>query len=149
MTQRSEPSEIISFTLHNFRAFGPYKESDGQLPIFHLKTESMALIHCHLEYPLIGLSTPKQSLFSDDKHFIKISNTWRQGQSMMMYGHSIAKVQANVRTMLGSNIEHGSYLSLGDGLRHFAYQKEQRFYNGVTLEQIHGESNLNGIHGRR
>jgi hypothetical protein len=26
-----------------------------------------------------------------------------------------------------------------DGLRHFAYQKEELFYNGVTLEDIHGE----------
>lgn len=33
-----------------------------------------------------------------------------------------------------------------DGLRHYAYQKEQRFYNGVTLEQIHSGSNVNGIH---
>ncbi|KAL1650215.1 hypothetical protein SLS58_001026 [Diplodia intermedia] len=38
--------------------------------------------------------------------------------------------------------------SQGDGLRHFAYQKEQKFYNGVTLEDIHGEhaTNVNGIH---
>lgn len=26
-----------------------------------------------------------------------------------------------------------------DGLRHFAYQKEEKFYNGVTLGDIHGE----------
>ena len=39
--------------------------------------------------------------------------------------------------------------TLGDGLRHFAYQKEERFYNGVTLDDIHGEdrTNVNGIHG--
>lgn len=38
---------------------------------------------------------------------------------------------------------------LGDGLRHFAYQKEKMFYNGVTLVDIHGESrtNVNGIQG--
>ena len=36
----------------------------------------------------------------------------------------------------------------GDGLRHFGYQKEQRFYNGVTLDQIHSESTVNGIHGQ-
>ena len=37
----------------------------------------------------------------------------------------------------------------GDGLRHFAYQKEQKFYNGVTLNDIHGENstNINGIQG--
>ena len=29
-----------------------------------------------------------------------------------------------------------------DGLRHFAYQKEAKFYNGVTLDQIHG---TNGV----
>ena len=68
---------------------------------------------------------------------------------MMTCGPSTAKVQANVRKILASGTEHGTYLNLGDGLRHFAYQKEQRFYNGVTLEQIHGESNVNGIHGRR
>ncbi|KAL8694634.1 MAG: hypothetical protein Q9218_000729 [Villophora microphyllina] len=36
----------------------------------------------------------------------------------------------------------------GDGLRHFAYQKEQRFYNGVTLDDIHtgSESTVNGVH---
>ncbi|KAG8626470.1 hypothetical protein KVT40_005415 [Elsinoe batatas] len=34
-----------------------------------------------------------------------------------------------------------------DGLRHFADQKSGKFYNGVTLEAIHGErkSNVNGI----
>ena len=34
-----------------------------------------------------------------------------------------------------------------DGLRHFAYQKEAKFYNGVTLSDIHGPgaSNVNGI----
>ena len=34
-----------------------------------------------------------------------------------------------------------------DGFRHFAYQKEAKFYNGITLEDIHGEnsSNVNGI----
>ena len=34
-----------------------------------------------------------------------------------------------------------------DGLRHFAYQKEQKFYNNVTLDDIHGEdkSFVNGI----
>jgi len=36
-----------------------------------------------------------------------------------------------------------------DGLRHFGYQKEKVFYNGVTLNDIHGEhaTNVNGIHG--
>lgn len=29
-----------------------------------------------------------------------------------------------------------------DGLRHFAYQKEAKFYNGITLDHIHG---TNGI----
>ncbi|KUI52648.1 hypothetical protein VP1G_00130 [Cytospora mali] len=39
-----------------------------------------------------------------------------------------------------------------DGFRHFAYQKEARFYNGVTLEDIHGrdsngkKTTVNGIH---
>jgi hypothetical protein len=37
-----------------------------------------------------------------------------------------------------------------DGLRHFGYQKEKVFYNGVTLDDIHGTngkecSNVNGI----
>ncbi|KLJ09177.1 hypothetical protein EMPG_15391 [Blastomyces silverae] len=36
---------------------------------------------------------------------------------------------------------------VGDGLRHFGYQKEKRFYNGVTMEDIHGskDSTVNGI----
>lgn len=34
----------------------------------------------------------------------------------------------------------------GDGLRHFGYQKEAKFYNGVTLDDIHnGKTNVNGI----
>lgn len=34
----------------------------------------------------------------------------------------------------------------GDGLRHFAYQKEAKFYNGVTLDDIHSDnSTINGI----
>jgi hypothetical protein len=37
-----------------------------------------------------------------------------------------------------------------DGLRHFGYQKEQRFYNDLTLDEIHGrngveKTNRNGI----
>ncbi|OIW30077.1 hypothetical protein CONLIGDRAFT_654392 [Coniochaeta ligniaria NRRL 30616] len=38
-----------------------------------------------------------------------------------------------------------------DGLRHFAYQKEKKFYNGVTMDAIHGtdscgnKSTVNGI----
>ncbi|OJD20827.1 hypothetical protein ACJ73_07837 [Blastomyces percursus] len=34
-----------------------------------------------------------------------------------------------------------------DGLRHFGYQKEKRFYNGVAMEDIHGskDSTVNGI----
>ncbi|KAK3112835.1 hypothetical protein LTR53_010466 [Teratosphaeriaceae sp. CCFEE 6253] len=37
-----------------------------------------------------------------------------------------------------------------DGLRHFGYQQEARFYNGVTLDEIHGtngvkKTNVNGI----
>jgi len=36
-----------------------------------------------------------------------------------------------------------------DGLRHFGYQKEKVFYNGVTLDDIHGENctDVNGIGG--
>ncbi|KAL9635945.1 MAG: hypothetical protein Q9164_003144 [Protoblastenia rupestris] len=35
-----------------------------------------------------------------------------------------------------------------DGLRHVAYQKAEKFYNGVTLDDIHGvnKANVNGIH---
>ncbi|KAK6400335.1 hypothetical protein LTR81_024384 [Elasticomyces elasticus] len=37
-----------------------------------------------------------------------------------------------------------------DGLRHFGYQREAKFYHGVTLDDIHGtngheKSNVNGI----
>jgi len=37
-----------------------------------------------------------------------------------------------------------------DGLRHFAYQKERLFYNGVTMEDIHSPNcrNVNGIGGK-
>jgi hypothetical protein len=39
--------------------------------------------------------------------------------------------------------------NIGDGLRHYGYQKEAKFYNGVTLEDIHGPNatNINGIGG--
>ncbi|KAF2398523.1 hypothetical protein EJ06DRAFT_544181 [Trichodelitschia bisporula] len=35
-----------------------------------------------------------------------------------------------------------------DGLRHFGYQKEGKFYNGVTIDDIHGEhkTDILGIH---
>ncbi|KAI0119328.1 hypothetical protein F4814DRAFT_236141 [Daldinia grandis] len=39
-----------------------------------------------------------------------------------------------------------------DGLRHYAYQREARFYNGVTMDDIHGvgaggaRTTVNGIH---
>jgi hypothetical protein len=40
----------------------------------------------------------------------------------------------------------------GDGLRHYGYQKEKKFYNGVTMEDIHNpqpgkDPNVNGIQG--
>ncbi|KAF6823004.1 hypothetical protein CMUS01_10862 [Colletotrichum musicola] len=41
-----------------------------------------------------------------------------------------------------------------DGLRHFGYQEEERFYNGVTMDQVHAvddegnRSTVNGIQGR-
>lgn len=37
----------------------------------------------------------------------------------------------------------------GDGLRHFGYQKERKFYNGVTMDDIHAEpkSTVLGIQG--
>lgn len=40
-----------------------------------------------------------------------------------------------------------------DGLRHFGYLREERFYNNVTMEQVHGtdangnKSTVNGIQG--
>lgn len=40
-----------------------------------------------------------------------------------------------------------------DGLRHFAYQKEKKFYNGVTMDDIHSmdsngdKTTVNGIQG--
>ena len=40
-----------------------------------------------------------------------------------------------------------------DGLRHFGYQKEKLFYNGITMKDIHAldekgqKSTVNGIHG--
>lgn len=38
----------------------------------------------------------------------------------------------------------------GDGLRHYGYQKEKKFYNGVTMADIHGENKslVNGIQGK-
>jgi hypothetical protein len=35
-----------------------------------------------------------------------------------------------------------------DGLRHFAYQKEELFYNGVTLGDIHGEGFVKTRNGK-
>ena len=38
---------------------------------------------------------------------------------------------------------------IGDGLRHFAYQKARKFYNGVTMDQIHAEgSTVLGVHSK-
>lgn len=74
----------------------------------------------------------------------------RPEQSTTIYGLSTAKVLVNVRFRPSSEMQHGVLMSVitGDGLRHFGYQKEQRFYNGVTLDQIHSESTVNGIHGQ-
>ena len=42
-----------------------------------------------------------------------------------------------------------------DGLRHYGYQKDRKFYNGVTMEQVHGsdehgkKNTINGIQGTR
>ena len=41
-----------------------------------------------------------------------------------------------------------------DGLRHYGYQTEKVFYNGVTMDDIHGEdengikTTVNGIQGK-
>ncbi|KAJ9649503.1 hypothetical protein H2199_000278 [Coniosporium tulheliwenetii] len=52
------------------------------------------------------------------------------GLSMTTSGRSTLKAAASVR----------------DGLRHFAYQKEAKFYNGVTMDDIHAEGSVvNGI----
>lgn len=61
-----------------------------------------------------------------------------------MCGPSTPKAAVNVRLIFLRN----KYLliQLGDGLRHFAYQKEAKFYNGVTLDDIHSDdSTVNGI----
>lgn len=40
-----------------------------------------------------------------------------------------------------------------DGLRHFGYQKEEKFYNGVSMDEVHAvdeegrRSTVNGIQG--
>lgn len=69
----------------------------------------------------------------------------------MTYGPSIPRAAVNVRLpgtpVLLLQLVNGSSRSPGDGLRHFAYQKAQRFYNNVTLDDIHGphKTNVNGI----
>ena len=71
----------------------------------------------------------------------------------MMSGLSIRRAAASVRLSHTLRLHVDPVLipaSAGDGLRHFAYQEEQIFYNGVTMEDIHGEhrTNVNGIHGK-
>ena len=69
---------------------------------------------------------------------------------MTIYGRSTARVLASVNVSEAVLLDAIStdVSMLGDGLRHFAYQKERKFYNGVTLEEIHSESTVNGIQGR-
>jgi hypothetical protein len=64
---------------------------------------------------------------------------------MTTSGPSTHRVAVNVRD-LSISIMRQALKHTGDGLRHFAYQKEAKFYNGVTLDNIHTEkSTINGI----
>lgn len=65
-----------------------------------------------------------------------------------MFGPSIlSRAHSVLTTHLGNAFNTNA--ATGDGLRHFAYQNERKFYNGVTLDDIHGDhkSTVNGIHG--
>ena len=68
---------------------------------------------------------------------------------MMMSGHSILKVPHNVMNFSSCCCSWSEAPTTGDGLRHFAHQESGKFYNGTTLEDIHGDrkSDVNGIHG--
>ena len=70
---------------------------------------------------------------------------------MMMFGVSILKVVANVRFQPQKLVRrvYSPNSQIGDGLRHYGYQKEKKFYNGVTIDDIHGPdaTNVNGIGG--
>jgi hypothetical protein len=65
---------------------------------------------------------------------------------MMTLGRSTRKVVVNVYLTV---VLRPILTLLGDGLRHYGYQKEKKFYNGVTIEDIHGpdKTNVNGVHG--
>ena len=108
----------------------------------------MLIRHCYLRislnWPLDAQTKPffgRQAFHQDIKHLAPRTvndDIW----TFNSQGSSQCENHASLET------GYETYLNLGDGLRHFAYQKEQRFYNGVTLEQIHGESNVNGIQGK-
>jgi hypothetical protein len=69
---------------------------------------------------------------------------------MMIPGLSTHREAANVRFIHKTWCDYGSFIfEKGDGLRHFGYQKLGKFYNGVTLDDIHGvnATNVNGIGG--
>ncbi|KAI4189471.1 MAG: hypothetical protein L6R41_001433 [Letrouitia leprolyta] len=76
----------------------------------------------------------------------------RYGSNTTMLEHNFSAIEQSYgRISLNWPLDAQKYnrTSEGDGLlRHFAYQKEKKFYNGVTLEDIHliKESNVNGIH---
>lgn len=75
----------------------------------------------------------------------------------MTCGRSTRRAALNVRlpslsfSLFAPSSEPPTWTKLngrpGDGLRHFACQKTQRFYNNVTLDDIHGpnKTNVNGI----
>ncbi|KAI4187830.1 MAG: hypothetical protein LQ348_004022 [Seirophora lacunosa] len=67
----------------------------------------------------------------------------------MTSGRSILKVARSVcRHLDVTDCTDPDDFCKGDGLRHFAYQSEQKFYNGITLHDIHSndQSTVNGVH---
>jgi len=75
----------------------------------------------------------------------------RPAASTMTSGRSTPRAVANVTAI--TDLRQPRMLTpqrgKGDGLRHFGYQKERKFYNGVTMDDIHAEpkSTVLGIQG--
>lgn len=120
-----------------YSAWGLYGPED-ELGMLNRLTDERVVIAAHQEVQTgvrITLDLPLSAQTPSGKAFF---------QRRLFHQELIKKSPRIVNDDVWTFNSQGS--SQWDGLRHFAYQHEELFYNGVTMDDIHGGGTRNGIH---
>lgn len=110
-------------------------------------------ICCLLRYTILGRGKSLETPHRDTDQCDRVSLNWPLDaqKDLVFFGRQIfhKHVYQKPPRIVNDDVWQFNTQSSSqwDGLRHFAYQKEAKFYNGVTLEDIHGENatTVNGI----